>query len=648
MDPAPILEYVARQLMKNRTDELCVLQKLLQSMAGLQSDANFNDHQLAAIAGGDLLRTVVLETFRDKRAEDTPETMKRLSSTLSRENLAAELLILIAQERQTCIYRLEEKNAPLKVVANLFDEIHNVLGQYMGLMKVGFGKDDYDRMVPSVKELVQDFGLEPAVAWWIARNQIRSTLRMEAPPVDGDIEMKDTAADATDPQTLTTTVAQPKKPHPALLKLSEEIAPLFPDHTWQRISPIFYTTFWQLDSYDIYVPFDIYTNQHGVLSAKNASICADRSDPSIAGQNRRTEAGKQLMKEMDDLQAELRVHIRENSALRKRLNDEKAFWFQGPLVPQDGREYNQRDISDGIVSYCLLPRIVISPNDATFCAKFIRELHKIGTPKFHTVGILDCIFGKCLSSVIFSLTQREAENFGRFLRDTLKDLHDWHASRSAYENGAHGTAKNLTGFMVKGQLFDYEDFRKILYKWHKNLHAAIRACFASGEYMKLRNAISVLRMIVDYFPKVEWIGQKVVERVEMCVTGEKDRNDVKLAAQSLLGHLKKKEKEWVKVGEFQKSEIPLGGNGGGSTPKPANTVPAATTQEKASDGNPKLSAQAVEFVPQSERQKQQQQQQAQQMDSSRGTASAATAAASRLVNSPTPFQILPSTKKAGR
>ena len=75
--------------------------------------------------------------------------------------------------------------------------------------------------------------------------------------------------------------------------------------------------------------------------------------------------------------------------------------------------------------------------------------------------------------------------------------------------------------------------------------------------MRIRNAMIVLKSISPYFPKVDWIGKTMVERVQNIANSDK-REDLKIAALSLAGLLKKGEKGerdkkgWMVVGEFQK------------------------------------------------------------------------------------------------
>jgi THO complex subunit 2 len=585
MDPTPILEYVARQLKRNRSVELIVLQHLLQSMAGVTPETNLNDAQLQGLAGGELLRSVILKAFRDKKAEDSIETTKTLTGRLCSSNLAAELLILIAQERQTCVYRLEEEGAPLKVLANLFDEIHVVLSQYLDLLTSGLSPERFEEMIPSVGALCTKFGIEPAIAWWIYRPGIKTRIKKLANPDGEDVEMKDQGAggDSTE-----AAVKEKKSPwNPVLEKMMDEAKSILAEPVWSKLSWSFYVTFWELEKNDIVVPMEAYQAECTRIMETIKALDMDRSDLSIAGQARKRKRREELMDTHDRLSAEFKIHIRDHNLARRRLGTEKEHWFSDD-------QFNQREVTDTFIQYCVFPRIMLSPNDASFCSRFIREVHKMGTSKFHTIGVYDSIFGKGLGSVIFICTQREAENYGRFLKEVLVDLQLWHTDRAVYEREAHGNSKNLVGFIVKGQPFDYEDFRKILYKWHKTLHAAIKNCLSSKEYMHIRNAIVVLKQIADVFPAIDWIGRTVVERVEDLVKSEK-REDLKIAATALLGILKRREKDWMVVHDFQKSEANVPG-----VMKPTTTASVTTETDNSTNtapGQQSLRPTAKEFRP---------------------------------------------------
>ena len=157
----------------------------------------------------------------------------------------------------------------------------------------------------------------------------------------------------------------------------------------------------------------------------------------------------------------------------------------------------------------------------------------------------------------------------------------------------------LPGFAKKGNpdkktitaFWDYEDFRRILRKWHMNLTNALKACFNSGEYMHIRNAINILNNVYQHFPAVTFMGNHIVECVTKLSQNEL-RGDLKLAAASLLGNLKRMEKNWVMPQAFNLVEgganAPNIGRAGSSKPGTPRLESETTTS---------LNPKAPEFQP---------------------------------------------------
>ena len=605
MNPTPILQYVTEQLRKGNSTDLIVLEEITSSMAGIVSDTNFNEAQIQALAGGELLQAQTMLQLLDKRHESRT-TAKRLMRSLTEPKLAGQLLVSIAQERQTCIYKISEPDAHLKLLGNLFDEIHRVLTQYYELLRSNLSVKDFDALVPEVARLIGEFGVEPNVAFWISRPSITQEMatmdkenarqvedekanqdqarigkdingdvemteeeagnadkaastaaQNEANPsldlgdqdglIDGEIEMRDPLLGAALPHP--PKVAQGSgadEPwHPVLRKLITDIRPVLPDKTWESLSVPFYVTFWQLSLHDMLVPTQSYDDEINRQKKKIIAINNDRTDISVVGTQKK-EREKQTLNELQDrLRSELKGQVQSFSQTRGRLQKEKDHWFAGFWGKWDA-------LNTSLIEHCFFPRLVLSPPDALYAFKMLKFLHSSGTPNFRTMGVIDLLFReKKLTSLIFLCTAKEAENFGRFLNELLRDLSRWHADRAVYEKEAFGTKRDLPGFAKKMStdkipetFFDFEDFRRVLYKWHRVLSSALKTCITSGEYMHIRNAIIILKAIHQYFPTVNWIGRDQLT----CVTElskTESREDLKIAATSLLGNLKRREKQWM-------------------------------------------------------------------------------------------------------
>ena len=666
MNPTTVLQYVNEQLRKGISNDLIVLEELTTNMAGIVSDTNFNEAQILAMAGGDILRTQTMTQLLDRRNE-SKITARRYLKSLVEPKLAGQILLSVAQERQICIFKIPDVDAHPKILGNLFDEIHKVLTQYLEFLHTSLSVDDFQLLVPGVSRLILDFGVEPNVAFWISRPSIVAAMlkhdadamkkrtievkptkqeriedignvktvqelesqgavmeksgynvdpvspRLNGSDVDevqdvetnpsqiltrdnedptavikdledaattddtgesnamdqvinSDIEMyederkPEAVADPIggskeqakpSPSTPKATILQTQSKgerqpwHPVLRDIMEASRSALPESTWEVLSLPFFVTFWQLSLGDLHVPTQSYDDEINRLKKKVSVINNDRSDISIVGTQRKDRERKAVTELQDRLRAELKDQIQVYTQTRARLQKEKEHWFS-----EQWGKFDNMNIA--LIEHCFLPRIVISPIDALYSFKMLKFLHSSGATNFRTMGVLDQVFReKRLTSMFFLSTAKEVESLARFLNEVLKDLSKWHGDKALFEKEAFGTKKDLPGFAKKltpegkiNDFYGYEEFRRVLLKWHRHLNGALKACFGSGEYMHIRNAINVLKTVHLYFPAVNWMGRDQVGSITELSSSE-TRDDLKLAAASLLGNLRRREKEWM-------------------------------------------------------------------------------------------------------
>ena len=604
MNPTPIVQYVADQLRKGNSTDLIILEEITKSMAGILSDANLNDAQVWAMAGRDLLQAQTILQLHDRRHE-SKITAKRLMKSLTDSKMAGQIIVSLAQERQTGIFGIEEQNAHPKLLGNLFDQLHRILTQYIELLRSNMSVKEFENYVPGVSELVTAFGIEPNVAFWISRPSIAAAIAdydakhgkgnsdakkpsmkgmkedtaktedgvlgeetasdaakvaiedqmdLSTATVNGDSDKENTDLEMKDDNDSTPAVASPSLPkvnpiqwpwHPVLQELMDSIRPALPEETWETLSRPFYVTFWQLSLPDMHVPLPSYNDEINRLKKKILAISSDRSDISILGTQRKDREKKALGELQDRLRDESGTCVQVYQQMRMRLQKEKEHWFAGLWGKWDA-------LNVALIEHCFFPRIVLSPVDAMYTFKILKYLHSSGTTNFRTMGVYDQFFKeKRLISMMFLCTAKEAECLGRFFNEILRDLSRWHAEKSTFEKEAFGPNKNLPGFSKKMtndkgivSFYEYEEFRRVLLKWHRNLNGALKTCIGSGEYMHIRNAINILNNVHQYFPAVNWMGHSQLTSIGELSKSE-TREDLKVAATSLIGALKRREKDWV-------------------------------------------------------------------------------------------------------
>ncbi|EED12980.1 THO complex component (Rlr1), putative [Talaromyces stipitatus ATCC 10500] len=631
LNPTPILQYVLEQLRQQNSTDLIVLERVISAMAGIVTDTNFNEAQIQGMAGGNLLQSQTMLQLLDKRHESRT-TSKRLMKALTDSKMAGQLLIAIAQERLLCIYRESEMVPELKLLGNIFDEIHRILTQYLDLLRSNLAVEEFDSFVPSLPELLGDFGLQPEIAFWIMRPsickqiaeadrnlwQVQATQSTEASvsepkAADADVEMTEgenteknnnqntdgvmdvdkpslglestdvtetRTPDLSDPTPNTTTAPW----HPVLQGLMDCIQPVLPEGSWQTVGLPFYVTFWQLSLYDIHIPGKAYEDEIERQKRKVQAISNDRTDVSLAGTQRKEKEKKQIQELQDRLLEENKTHLVSYETTRNRLQKEKDHWFPGMRGKYDV-------LNIALLEQCFLPRILLSPIDGFYCFKILKFLHASGTPNFRTAGLIDQLLREHrLTAIIFQCTSKEADNFGKFINEILRDMGRWHADKSVYEKEAFGSNRTLPGFATnvdsEGKVtsfLEYENFRRLLYKWHRLLLQAIKHCFNNGEYMHIRNAISVLKAVSQHYPAVNWMGRDILMLVNELSNDE--REDVKIPAASLKGELSRREKQWLLPQEFMFNEKLANEKGKAHTPRAGSATPK------------QLNAQAAEFKP---------------------------------------------------
>lgn len=601
MNPTPVLQYVNDQLYRGNSTDLIILEELIAQMSGVVSDTDFTDSQLLAMTGGELLRRQTLIRLKDRRFEST-KTAKNLMRSLIDTKLAGELLISIAQHRQSAIYVVSDEDAHIKYLATMVDETQRILVQYLDLLRSNLSVEQFDALVPNTSELMAEFGLDPSLAFLIGRASYAHRMTvLQTPSIkdtakdlpvpngtstqldgEGDVAMKlgrtlsaedgveeaslDSKGDSQIHDQFDESAAVLSPPsatdswQEALTPLIEAVQTVLPEHTWRLLNPDFYVVFWQLSLADIAGSIEPYGVEQARLILEMKGLMNDRTDTSRVGMAKKEETRKILEKTNDDLFKESKGQILKYKNVKARLNKYKSEWFSNVHGNDDG-------LADALLEACFLPRLLLSPSDADYCFTFIKFLHKEGFSYFRTLAIYMHLFRtNRLRSIIFACTIREAENFGRFLKQILGDLAEWHASKSVYENEALGKSRDRPGFAAKISkdekqsitLLEYEEFRSQLYRFHKSLCKALHDCLSGMEWMHIRNAITVLKGVIEHFPVVDFLGNSLKRDLENIAQREQNsREDLSLLANALMPELVKRQSKWVIVQAFATNLVSL-------------------------------------------------------------------------------------------
>ncbi|KAG6831879.1 hypothetical protein H0H92_006996 [Tricholoma furcatifolium] len=629
-DLTPVLTYVMHQLYNGQTTELVVLKELIWKMAGIEPLPTLSDSQVVAMAGGPILRIeAVASATRGARLDPGDAVLKgpwRLGKTLLDSSLALSLLIQVAQQRQACVFKAPDTH--LKSLASLYDTTHGVLLQYLELLTSPsvIPLSDYEnKVLPSLGDLGVIYGICAPICMQIIRpvlqaSLLKSALAMQeqeriaseeaekrlkaaltakrepvaarvASPSNGPSNASDTLVDVKmsseeqpSHEDVTMDVESNSAPPvespwvPELAVLFEDIKKIAPGNAYDIMGPGFYATFWQLSTYDLSPPTSKYDEESAsllLLSRQEESKwrAADHSSDrtkrltAISHKQRR----ERYIKTHELLLDELKKQTASRAFTLKRLAREKQHWFSHS--PKAGA------LVGSIIEHCIQPRCLLSPMDADFCAQFIKVLHTQGTPGFHTLNCYDKLLGDHVKVVLFSCSEYEAHNYGRFLLGILSDMLKWYSDEQAYmaDNRTKVGGKTVynpglqrlwTNKSVSlDNLLDWPNFQRILRKWHKKLTKCFIDCIQTGEFMHVYNTIIILKELLPVFPlaavSITDAGASLDAAMDRFLENE-ERGDLKILGRAYSAALKKRESLWT----MPRKPPPT--TNATPTPKPAN------------------------------------------------------------------------------
>jgi THO complex subunit 2 len=83
------------------------------------------------------------------------------------------------------------------------------------------------------------------------------------------------------------------------------------------------------------------------------------------------------------------------------------------------------------------------------------------------------------------------------------------------------------------------------------MYTAIRLCLEGVEWMHIRNAITILKSVLEVYPSIDFMGNHFIKQLEGIAKREKGvREDLSLTGNAVLVGLKKRSKSWIMVQAF--------------------------------------------------------------------------------------------------
>ncbi|CCH43570.1 THO complex subunit [Wickerhamomyces ciferrii] len=295
-----------------------------------------------------------------------------------------------------------------------------------------------------------------------------------------------------------------------------------------HLSPSLYTAFWTLSLYDINYDQSLYAHENQrftdsinsvkekLAHAKKELYTAEVRDKEIKLRKER-EFFEQILSQIPVDEEKHKAHTEK---VLEDVNSLAADWFkvkEDPTVEEMQKFFQT----------CIIPRALHSESDAIFTGKFLTKLFTTDVSKKLVSVLFDSDF---LDTLIYTITPLESENLGFFLAEVLG-----HYEKLRNEEDADN------------------DTKKLIFNWQQQVLFSIKLNIESENYMSRRNVFTLLKNLITVYPVVEGHGESVVKSIEK-VSNKEERQDLKLASDAILAHIKSRSKKWIHAWEFYEFE----------------------------------------------------------------------------------------------
>jgi THO complex subunit 2 len=467
-----LLSYFTKQLHLGHNLELGVLRSLLKMAGGYgfadtESIAKLNQSQLDG-RGGSLLLKRETSDFGIVTSVDYTSS-RNLRTSLQDDSCGVTLLILLSQLKTRILFE-NAKNKPkqIKLLGSHYDNCQRTMNLLLAFLVDGSEDNkktqkrgaiqNYAEAIPNLGTILRDFGIAAPTAWMLCRPLLRAATFISQDAAEGTLNEKN-VSDL--PQYL-------QNYHPYSEGVIDACREMIPESNWNHITPLVYQRFFTYQISDLFFPEEQYkaniarlgksiqeleqlqkgglqaAGMHAARTANAAAAGATQKDIKQAAAFSREDEDKlkQMRFNSDTLGADMKRQKATCESVFNALKGEKDKFFQGL------KGENDIVVSTKVfLAKCLYPRCLQSADDALYCAHFVQLLHKIQTPGFHTLQLLDDIVNAMVGA-LYSTTEDESSCLGIFFEIIWKNICAWRYNSELYEKEVLNTVSILIYLFV--------------------------------------------------------------------------------------------------------------------------------------------------------------------------------------------------------
>ena len=449
-----LLSFITQRLKEGDASELGVLRSLIKTAGGYgfcdyDSTSSLSELQLEGRCGSRLLK---LETSSfGVIANVNPRASRMLRTVLQGRDLGVIILILLSQIRQKVLYSKSESKEHVKVIGRLYDKCESVLCLLLEYISDSSDdepqgpstKEKFANSMPSLASLCSTYGIDTSTAWMLIRPLFRKSMFFM-----DDTKLVDKSSSGEPPAFL--------KPFSPSAEMTDSYQKLLPQSAWKHISSTLFEAFFSLTIYDIQCPSERYNIETGRLKKEverltqlqqgrggaaliAAVAAAGGTERQIREATNFSDAHK---KELERLKINTQQLSKDFERQQKRCDlVHSKFEAQKNTLIQSNAEASvciEEGFASAFLTFLLYPRFISSPEDALFCADFVKLMHKMNVPGFPTIEVIDGIVNAVTGS-LYCVTEDEAGNVGIFLNEIWKLANTWRYDNDSFATGLKNT-----------------------------------------------------------------------------------------------------------------------------------------------------------------------------------------------------------------
>lgn len=481
---------------------------------------------------------------------------------------------------------------PLRLVSRRFDSVHTALMLYSDLLRLHVLplSTSYAHMLPPLHVLWTDLHLSSGAVWQLVRPAVRTAsyptlvdgvADPNAGPVAGAGATTVASAAELQQWSLYGSSDGTAGPLIAALQAQPELSA-----AWTALTPSLYAMFYGHSLYDLACPTGAYDKAASALKDAVAALDAAYG----TGADMRTLLDKERIRTRYlDVMKRLRSEAPAQSSHVKRVSQH----FEAAKDSLFAKEAHFKDQFSALLQHAVLPRCLVSPEEALYCSRFLMMLHTTGVRTFN----LPAALGLSLShacAFIGAATENEAACLGVLIADILTVVLRWKDNAQLYtaECGRkssfslHYEASDGDS-STTAQYLTHEQYCAIAGKLVDDTGRALRAALSSGEHSQAKNSIVVLRRLneLSLYPRERPSAQAILALTSL-LKSKDDMPDLKMLAFAFHGAL---EKKWAGTSTTQSSSATAAAS--------SRTGAGAAGILGSSVAGSKLTANAAPYVP---------------------------------------------------